>query len=772
MTRVRRRVRVSGTVQGVGFRPFVFREATALGLVGSVANDAHGVVIEAEGPVDALDELCRRLRDEPPPAARVAGLDSSDLAPRGDQGFAIVASRSGPGPGASAPVAVSPDLGVCDACLAEVLDPTDRRHRYPFANCTDCGPRYTIVRAVPYDRVRTTMAAFPLCPDCRAEYEDPTDRRFHAEPVACPTCGPQLALEEPGAVDPVATGDAALLAAAERLRAGGVVAVKGVGGYHLAVRADDAAAVGRLRARKHRDDKPFAVMVLDAGAASALVDLDADAVAALTSWRRPIVLAPRHPEAPVASGVAPGLAELGVLVAYTPLHHLLLREVGVPLVMTSGNHTDEPIVHRDDDARRRLGPLVDALLTHDRTIHVACEDSVVRATGRGVQVLRRARGYAPEPLALPVGGPATPDVLAVGAELKSTVTVVTGAVAVTGPHLGDLEHPAASAAFEAQAAHLCRLFGVVPRVVAHDRHPGYRSTQWARATDLAVEPVLHHHAHAAACLTEHGRTGPALAMAFDGLGLGEHEALWGGELLEVDLVGCERVGHLRPVALPGGAAAIREPWRMAVAWVHAAVGPDAALAVGRRLDPRADALVALLDGGGVPTTTSAGRLFDAVAALLDVRRATTYEGQAAVELEALARSVPVGAAPAYPTVVDRAGPQVVLDPRPLVEAVLAAAAAGVPVPEVAAGFHDSFARAAGALAVATARERGRPTVVLTGGVFQNARFSAVVAAEVAAAGLEVLEHRTVPPNDGAVSLGQAAVAVARAAVASTEQRAR
>lgn len=770
MTAVRRRVRVRGTVQGVGFRPFVFREATALGLVGTVANDAHGVVIEAEGPVDALDELCRRLLDAPPPAARVVGLDSTELAARGDGAFAIVASHAGPA--TAAPVAVSPDLGVCDACLAEVLDPADRRHRYPFANCTDCGPRYTIVRSVPYDRVRTTMAAFPMCAACRAEYEDPADRRFHAEPVACPACGPQLALEEPGGAGPVATGDAALVEVAERLRAGEVVAVKGVGGHHLAVRADDDAAVGRLRARKHRDDKPFAVMVADAADAAALVALDADADAALTSWRRPIVLAPRRPGAPVAPGVAPGVADLGVVIAYTPLHHLLLREVGVPLVMTSGNLTDEPIVHRDDDARRLLGPLVDALLTHDRAIHVACEDSVVRATGRGVQVLRRARGHAPEPLVLPVGGAATPDVLAVGAERKSTVTVVSGAVAVTGPHVGDLEHPAASAAFEAQAAHLCRLFGVVPAVVAHDRHPDYRSTRWARGTALALEPVLHHHAHAAACLVEHGRTGPALAVAFDGLGLGEHGGRWGGELLDVDLVGCERVGHLHPVALPGGAAAIREPWRMAVAWVHAAVGRDAAIAVGRRLDERAEALVALLDGGRVPTTTSAGRLFDAVAALLGVRGATTYEGQAAIELEATARPVAIGAGLVYPVAVDRAGPVAVLDARPMVAAVAAAVAAGVPAPEVAAGFHDSFARATAALAVAAARERDRTTVLLTGGVFQNPRFSAVVAGKVAGAGLEVLEHREVPPNDGAVSLGQAAVAVARSAVASATERAR
>lgn len=763
---------MTGTVQGVGFRPFVYREATALGLAGSVANDPHGVVIEAEGSSDALDELCRRLCEQPPPAARVARLDSTDLLPRGEDGFAIVTSTAAT-TSALAPAAVSPDLGVCDACLAEVLDPADRRHRYPFANCTDCGPRYTIVRAVPYDRATTTMDGFEMCAACRGEYEDPADRRFHAEPVACPDCGPRLALERSdGAGSPRATGDAALLGAARVLREGGIVAVKGIGGYHLAVRADDAGAVARLRARKHRDDKPFAVMVGNAEDATTLVDLDDDGLAALTSWRRPVVLAPRQVGAPIAPRVAPGLADLGVVLAYTPLHHLLLHEVGGPLVMTSGNLSDEPIAHRDDEARRRLGPLADALLTHDRPIHVAAEDSVVRATGRGVQVLRRARGYAPEPFLLPIGGTATPDVLAVGAELKSTVTVATGSWAVTGPHLGDLEHPAATAAFEATVRHLCRAFAVAPTVVAHDRHPGYRSTQWARATELALEPVLHHHAHAAAGLVEHGRSGPALAVAYDGLGLGDRDALWGGELLDVDLVGCERVAHLRPVALPGGAAAIREPWRMAMAWMHAACGPEAAIALGERLDPRAGALVALLDGEGVPTTTSAGRLFDAVAAILGVRRVTSYEGQAAIELEALARRVPTGSAPAYPVSVDEQGPVPVLDPRPLIGAVLAAAAAGVPAPEVAAGFHDSFARATAGLAAALARARGRSTVVLTGGVFQNPRFAAVVADGLETAGLEVLAHRDIPPNDGGISLGQAAVARARAGVASSGQRAR
>lgn len=760
----RRQIRVGGIVQGVGLRPFVHRKATALGLSGAVANDEHGVVIDVQGSVPALDELQRCLTVAPPPRARVISVVVTTLVPRSEvAGFTIEASRAGSA--GSAPVRVGADLGVCDPCLVEVFDPADRRYRYPFTNCTNCGPRYSIVRQVPYDRARTTMAGFTMCSACQQEYDDPTDRRFHAQPNACPACGPTLAYERPGVGAP-ALGDEALVLAAAALRGGGIVAVKGIGGYHLAVLADDDEAVATLRRRKHRDEKPFAVLVRDEEEAGGFAEVDEAAADALASWRAPVVLCPRRREAKVAAAVAPDLPELGLVLAYTPLHHLLLAEVGRPLVLTSANVTDEPIAHRDDDARARLAPLADGLLTHDRGIHVACEDSVVRSTGGGLQVLRRGRGYAPEPLRLPLAADPHPPVLAVGAELKSTISVARRGEVVTSPHLGDLEHPAAYTAFVATATHLCDLFAVRPAVLVHDAHPEYLSTKWARDTELPTLAVQHHHAHVASCLVDHGRAGPVIGLAFDGLGYGDDGTLWGGEVLVADLVDSQRLAHLRPVVLPGGAAAIREPWRMAVAWAAAAVDAPTARAVAQALDPRGASLLGLVeraDPPGGPVTTSVGRLLDAVAALVGGRRAVTYEGQAAVELEAMARRVPRSGAPRYPVVVDDPGEgrPLVLDPRPMVAEVVAARAAGVDAAVIAAGVHEGLGRAAGRLAADLAARHGVSAVALTGGVFQNVRLTEVVADQVAAAGLEVLCHRSIPPNDGGISVGQAAVAVAR-----------
>jgi hydrogenase maturation protein HypF len=744
----RRRIRVRGTVQGVGFRPFVYREAVALGLTGFVLNDSAGVLIEAEGPAAGVEELCRLVATRPPPLARVTAVEAEAVPPGGGAGFAIVESHGGGPPS----VAVSVDTAACAACLAEVDDPADRRHRYPFTNCTDCGPRYTITVAVPYDRPATTMAGFTMCAECRREYDDPADRRFHAQPTAGPACGPRLAWRSPDGTA-LAGGDDALDAAVAALRSGAVVAVKGVGGYHLAVDATDGRAVGELRRRKARDDKPFAVMVADVDGARAVVHLDAAAEAALASPRRPIVLAPARPGAALAGGVAPGLAEVGVFLPYSPLHHLLVRGVGRPIVLTSGNVSDEPIAHEDDDAVARLGPMVDGLLTHDRPIHVRCDDSVARATPAGLQLLRRSRGYAPEPLALPV--PALRPVLAVGPELKSTVAVTTGAGVVASHHIGDLEHLATWRSFLQAVDHLCGLYRVVPEVVAHDRHPEYLSTKFALELDLDPVAVQHHHAHVASCLVEHGRTEPVVGVAFDGLGYGDDGTMWGGELLLADLRSCQRLGHLAPVTMPGGAAAVREPWRMAVAWATAAgLAPPYA-------GERAAAVADLAARGKGPVTTSVGRLFDAVAALLGLRGTVTYEAQAAAELEAMARGVPRAEAASYEMAVGEGdGGLLVLDPAPVVAAVVADAAAGVPVPVVAAGFHEAVGRAAGAAAVALARRTGVDAVVLSGGVFQNARLSAVVEEVVALAGLAVLTHRVVPPNDGGISVGQAAVAAA------------
>ncbi|HZQ58106.1 MAG TPA: carbamoyltransferase HypF [Acidimicrobiales bacterium] len=745
----RRRVRVTGTVQGVGFRPFVYREATALSLSGYVRNDSAGVLIEVQGRPDDIAELCRRLVESPPPLARVESVEAVVVPPAaGDARFVIDASVDDGA--ANAPVSV--DTATCEDCLREVDDPRDRRYGYAFTNCTNCGPRFTIVRSVPYDRPATTMAAFRMCAECEREYHDPGDRRFHAQPNACPACGPRLLFVSPGG-DELAAGDGALAAAADALRGGSIIAIKGLGGYHLAVDAGNGWAVAELRRRKQRDDKPFALMAGDAAAAAALVELDDEAVAVLTSPRRPIVLAPRRPGATVASGVAPGLPERGVMLPYTAMHHLLVRSVGRPLVVTSGNRSDEPIAHEDDDAVDRLGPIADALLMHDRAIHIRCDDSIVRAGGAAPQVLRRSRGYAPEPIALPfTAGRA---VLAVGAELKSTIAVTKGTTVVASHHIGDLEHLPAYRAFLQAVEHLPRLYGVVPEAVAHDLHPEYLSTKFAAELDLPAIGVQHHHAHAAACLVDHGRDGRVLALAFDGHGYGPDGTLWGGEFLLADFEACERVGHLAPVPLLGGSAAVREPWRMAAVWLRHAAGDAAAIDRVGRLDRRVGAL---LGTGPGTATTSMGRLFDAAAALVVGRARASYEGQAAIELEALARTVPLGGAPALPFEERREGGCLVLDPAPVLRALLAAEGG----PAAAAMFHESVGHAAARGAATLAAAHGVGTVALTGGVFQNARLSAIVARALDAQGLEVLVHRRVPPNDGGISIGQAAVAAAQA----------
>ncbi len=743
----RRRLRVTGTVQGVGFRPFVYRLAADLGLAGWVGNDSQGVILEAEGPAPALDRLAERLVDEAPPLARIESLVAEVLAPTGGAGFTVVDSRDAGSPAVAVPV----DVATCDDCLRELADPTDRRFGYPFVNCTNCGPRYTIIKSIPYDRASTTMAGFTMCADCRREYEDPADRRFHAEPTCCPACGPQLSLLSAEG-DVLAKAGEALETSVELLLEGRIMAVKGLGGYHLACDATSEEAVAELRRRKARDDKPFALMV-DLAMARDLCDLGSEAERALASPRRPIVLTPRR-DAGLAAGVAPNLPELGLMLAYTPLHHQLLAGAGRPLVMTSGNLSDEPIAHDDTDALARLGPMVDAILTHDRPIHIRCDDSVVRAASK--QMVRRSRGYAPEPVTLPT--PALHHVLAVGAELKSTVAVAKGDNVVGSHHIGDLEHLAAYRSFLQAVDHLCGLTGVTPQVVAHDLHPEYLSTKFAAELDLPAVGVQHHHAHIASCLVEHGRTEAVLGVAFDGLGMGTDGTAWGGELLVADLDGYRRVGHLRPVALPGGDRAAREPWRMAVAWLAETLGPEAAERYGRTVDDRWEAVLQLARRPDVLRTSSAGRLFDAVAALLGLRIRITYEAQAAIELEAAAAGQPLAGPGGYELAVVGG----VLDPAPLIARIVAARDAGTPPAEIAAGFHAGLGRGVAGAAATAAAENGLDTVALSGGVFQNARLTAVVAGELQAAGLRVLIHRLIPPNDGGISIGQAAIAARRA----------
>jgi hydrogenase maturation protein HypF len=757
---VRTRARVLGTVQGVGFRPFVYRVAHEQGLGGWVLNDEHGVLLEVEGEPGDVARFFARVRFEAPPLAAVDSVSCQPVPAVGEPAFTIRASPRGGTPDAL----VAADSAMCEDCLTELGDPADRRYRYPFINCTNCGPRFTIVRDVPYDRPLTTMAAFVMCDACRHEYEDPGDRRFHAQPNACPVCGPQVRLldasgtEIPGAGDPIRV-------VAERLAAGAVVAVKGLGGYHLVCDAANEQAVAGLRARKHREDKPFALMVPDAEACAELIEVSPATRALLQSPARPIVLARRRPGAAVAATVAPGAPELGVMLPYTPLHQLLIADAGAlatrALVMTSGNVSDEPIAFRDGDALGRLRAIADLFLVHDRPIETRTDDSVVRAVGVGDRpralMLRRSRGYVPVRLELPVA--AAEPLLACGAEQKSTFCVVKGHRAWVSHHIGDLEHVATLQAFEEGIAHFERLFAVAPETVVHDLHPGYLSTAYALERDgVRLIGVQHHHAHLAACLAEHQVREAAVGAIFDGTGYGEDGTVWGGELLVGDLVGYERAAWLRPVAMPGGSAAIRQPWRMAWAWLTEAFGEPQPLPreLAATVSESRWTMMARVAGRSAvsPLTSSMGRLFDAVAALCGLHAEVTYEGQAAVELEAAAWRAPEDAG-SYDMEIS--------DPRPAIRALAADLQAGADVPVVAARFHNAVAAATVAALARTAGERGLGTVVLSGGVFQNRLLLESVAAGASAAGLRVLVPELLAANDGGISFGQAAVAAARLA---------
>jgi hydrogenase maturation protein HypF len=749
---VRARVRVTGIVQGVGFRPFVRGLAVSLGLAGFVGNDSDGVFAEVEGDDHAVDAFLSALRTQAPPLARVEAVRAERLPPTGAKGFAIVASRAG----AQRRVAVSPDAATCDACLRELRDPGDRRHRYPFLNCTDCGPRFTIVRDVPYDRSRTTMAGFELCGDCAREYHDVSDRRFHAQPVCCPRCGPRLQLVD--AAGATVAGDP-VVGAATLLRAGHVVAVKGLGGYHLAALAASEAAVSALRSRKHREDKPFAVMVADLDAAGRLCHVDDAEARLLTSARRPIVLLRRRIAAALAPAVAPGNRFVGLLLPYTPVHHLLCAELDAPLVLTSGNVSDEPIAYRDDDALARLAGIADAFLTSDRPIHVRTDDSVARVFRGRPLLLRRSRGYAPQPLTLPV--PTTRPVLACGAQLKNTFCVVKGRQAFVSHHIGDLENYETLRAFTEGVAHYRRLFDVAPELVAHDLHPEYLSTKYALDLDgVDLVAVQHHHAHIASCLADNGEVGPVIGVAFDGLGLGDDGTIWGGEFLVADLADYERVAHLRPVAMPGGAAAIREPWRMAAAYLDARYGdavPDGLDVVRRNAERWRDVLAAARAGVNAPLTSSVGRLFDAVAAIVGVRDRVNYEGQAAVELEQRADRREAAAYRARLT----SGAGLVVESDDFVGAAVDDLLAGTDTAVIAARFHNGLADAVVAVCETLRETHGLDVVALSGGVFQNLLLLERAVAGLEDAGFRVLVHAAVPPNDGGISLGQAAIAAAR-----------
>lgn len=748
--RDRRRVRltVRGAVQGVGFRPFVHRTAKGLGLDGWVRNTGAGVSIEAEGPSERLHALVQALRQAAPANATVTTVDLAEIEPSGESGFAIVDSETG---GAIA-TQVLPDLATCEDCLRELLDPSDRRHRYPFINCTKCGPRYSIVEALPYDRSRTSMRRFPMCPACRREYDDPADRRFHAEPNACPDCGPYLALWNATGVE-MAAGEAGLQGAVEAIRAGRIVAVKGIGGFHLTVDARNDDAVRRLRRAKGREEKPFAVMVPSLDAARRLCRIDPVEEGLLTSPARPIVLMARAGDA-LAPSVAPGNPRLGVVLPYSPLHHLLMRDLGIPVVATSGNRGDEPIVTDEHQAIARLAGIADLLLVHDRPIVRPIDDSVAHVVCGRPQVLRRSRGYAP---AAVVTGGLRDGILACGGHMKATVAVTTGGNLIASQHLGDLDTAAARDAYRHALDDMTRLHAADIRIVARDLHPDYASTHAAEAGGVPVAAVQHHVAHVVACMAEHGLAPPVLGIAWDGTGYGPDGTVWGGEFIRVTASGWERVAHLHPFRLPGGEAAVREPRRSALGLLAEAFGDrafgmaDLPPVAGFTSSERAVIAAALRRGVNAPWTTSAGRLFDGFAALCGLRQRAGYEGQAAVELEAAADGRDGDRAYEMPVREAGTGPSII-DWKPALVGALADLRDGMAPGAVSAAVHAGLARAIAAVAVRIGERR----VALTGGCFQNRRLTEASVAALRDAGCEAYWHGLVPPNDGGLAIGQAA----------------
>ncbi|MFE2297871.1 carbamoyltransferase HypF [Streptomyces sp. NPDC059445] len=775
--RERRHVTVTGVVQGVGFRPFVYTLAEELGLSGWVTNNARGVEAEVEGPAADVAEFCARVGTRPPPLAVVESVEHR-AAPLENDGPVFTIRPSSGGPGRTL---VAPDTATCDACLRELADPADRRYRHPFITCTHCGPRFTIVTALPYDRDSTTMADFPMCPDCAREYADPADRRFHAQPIACPACGPRLTLRT-GADDPDELRGAEALAEARRLLAeGAVVAVKGIGGYHLACDAADPAAVRTLRKRKNRGGKPFAVLAGSLETVRRLAHVGPEERELLLGPRKPVVLLRRRAGTgdEIAAGVAPGSPDLGFMLPYTPVHRLLLGLPGDPpgpdvLVMTSGNRSGEPIVTDDAEALTRLAGLADAWLAHDRPIHVPCDDSVVRVCAGAELPVRRSRGYAPFPIALPV--PVVP-ALAVGGDLKNTFCAGDGRYAWLSAHVGDMDDLATLTAFERATSHLTELTAVTPRLLVADRHPGYRATLWARraaeARGLTLRQVQHHHAHVASAMAEHGLDGstPVIGVAFDGTGYGDDGAVWGGEVLLADYDGYRRFAHLGYVPLPGGDAAVRNPYRMALSHLRAAGLPwrdelpcvAAATPEERRLLERQ-----LERGFNCVPTSSMGRLFDAVSSLAGVCHRVEYEAQAAMELENAALGDLAGPLAdderndAYRFMLRtvRQDPEapLIADPAPVLAAAVADVGSGSGAGRVARRFHRAVTGLVLEVCTVARTRTGIGVVALSGGVFCNALLTEACGAVLERDGFTVLRHRRVPPNDGGLALGQLVVA--------------
>ncbi len=753
---IARRVTVGGIVQGVGYRPFVFQQALRLGLTGEVANTSGGVTIHVEGEPRAVAVFIEALSAQAPPLARVTRVETADADLRRPDAFRIVHSRRG----AQRATLISPDMAVCDDCLAELFDPADRRFGYPFINCTNCGPRYTIIDDVPYDRPHTSMRRFVMCPACQAEYDDPADRRFHAQPNACQRCGPRLTLcasdgRDLKVADPISE-------TARRLRAGRIAAVKGLGGFHLAADALDEEAVQRLRRRKHREEKPFAVMVPDLETARRLTVVDAPAAALLLCPQRPIVLLPRRADAPVAEAVAPGSPNLGIMLPYTPLHHLLLRQGFTALVMTSANLSDEPICIDNPEAFDRLGAIADDFLVHDRGIYLRADDSIVRRMAGKTRFIRRSRGYVPVPIFLrrPL-----PPILACGAGLKNTVCLVRGGEAFISQHIGDLENRAAADFLELTVGHLERILDVRPAILAHDAHPDYLSTRYALGRKgVRCAAVQHHHAHILSVMAEHGLEGRLIGLALDGTGYGTDGAVWGGEVLIAEAAGFQRAAHLAYVPMPGGESAIREPWRMAASYLWDAFGQDWAgidLPIFSQVDPEKLSLAVRMacSGFNAPPTSSLGRLFDGVAALCGLHARVSFEGQAAMALEAIADCRADGHYPLAPPPTGR-GP---VATAPLIRAVAADLGRGTSVSTVAGRFHRTLVRLFSEVCIRLRAGSGLERVALSGGVFQNALMLEGMVQSLEKADFRVYTPEQVPANDGGICLGQALAAAAMTA---------
>ena len=747
-----RHITVRGIVQGVGFRPWIFRLANMHGLGGWVRNDGTGVTIEVFGTTAALDAFVRSLYTSPPPAARLHTVHCTRIPPRIMPAFEIIASEETD----QRRVSIPADLPTCDDCLAELRDAANRRYRYPFTNCTNCGPRFTIALDVPYDRPKTTMAPFVMCAGCQSEYDTPSDRRFHAQPNACPMCGPKVWLADGEGLR--LSAEDAVSEAAVRVRTGAIVAIKGLGGFHLACDATNAAAVAELRARKRRDERPFAVMVADLAAAAAMADLSHDERKLLESIERPIVLVTRRADAGLAANIAPANPLVGLMLPYTPLHHLLLADAGRPLVMTSGNLSEEPLTYRNDDAIARLGSIADVLLLHDRDIDTRCDDSVARVIAGAPVVLRRSRGYVPR--GIPVIRNFAQPVLACGALVKNTFCVGTGDMAYLGPHIGDLENLETYEAYEHAIARMERFLGASPAIVAHDLHPDYLSTRYAlqRPEPFKVA-VQHHHAHIVSAMADRGVTGPVVGVAYDGTGFGTDGTAWGGEILVADITSYDRVGTFRPIVLAGGDLAIRQVWRQALALLIDAFGGDPPLdrfPVFAQMPAQELTLVRQMMDHGVNTVRAhgVGRYFDAVGALGLGKGRSRFEGQIAMEWNFAADPAEDGI---YDFDIVTGTGLAEIDLRPGIRELADELMRGVSPGTVSARFHNTVAAATARLVSGVLGRVGRMPVVLSGGVFQNARLAETVTRELGPS-VTVVRHEQVPPGDGGIALGQAVIA--------------